>query len=126
MAELDFRELEVLARDLDAAGPKAAVATRQVVKRGAQKVKERLQREASGIKHAPGLPDAISYDVELRGDVIEAEIGPERGGAGSLALLYLGNSRLSSPPLPDPMLAGDEENEVLSEFIARIGEESLG
>lgn len=125
MAEWDFRELEVLARDLDAAGPKAAVATRQVVKRGAQKVKERLQREASGIKHAPGLPAAISYDVELRGDVIEAEIGPERGGAGSLALLYLGNSRLS-PPLPDPMLASDAENEVMSEFLARVGEESLG
>lgn len=125
MAEWDFRELEVLARDLDAAGPKAAVAARQVVKRGAQKVKERLQREASGIKHAPGLPAAITYDVELRGDVIEAEIGPERGGAGSLALLYLGNSRLS-PPLPDPMLASDAENEVMSEFLARVGEESLG
>ena len=122
---LDFADVVGFARDLDGAGAKVTLAARQVVKKGAVNVKKRLQSEASGVEHAPGLPRAISFDVELSGDEIVADIGPETGGAGSLALLYLGNSK-TGPRLPDPVLAADSEAEVMAGYLADAGVESVG
>lgn len=119
---LDFGDLEAFARDLDHQGAKVVLAQRQVVKKGALNVKTRLQAEAQGVAHAPGFPRAITFDVELKGDEITAEIGPEKGGAGSLALLYLGNSK-TGPRLPEPMLAADAEAEVMAEWLGKVAED---
>ena len=101
---LDFGDLEDFARELDHQGAKVVLAQRQVVKKGALNVKKRLQDEAQGVAHAPGFPRSITFDVELQGDELVAEIGPEKGGSGSLALLYLGNSKTGAR-LPEPMLS---------------------
>jgi len=119
---LDFGDIEAFAKDLDHQGAKVVLAQRQVVKKGALNVKTRLQAEAQGVAHAPGFPRAITFDVELKGDEITAEIGPEKGGAGSLALLYLGNSK-TGPRLPEPMLAADAEAEVMAEWLGKVAED---
>ena len=119
---LDFGDVEAFAKALDDQGAKVILAQRQVVKRGALNVKKRLQAEAQGVAHAPGFPRAITFDVELTGDEIVADIGPEKGGAGSLALLYLGNSK-TGPRLPEPMLAADTEAEVMAEWLGKVAED---
>ena len=119
---VDFGDVEAFAKDLDHQGAKVVLAQRQVVKRGALNVKKRLQAEAQGVAHAPGFPRAITFDVELTGDEIVADIGPEKGGAGSLALLYLGNSK-TGPRLPEPMLAADTEAEVMAEWLGKVAED---
>lgn len=119
---VDFGDVEAFAKALDDQGAKVILAQRQVVKRGALNVKKRLQAEAQGVAHAPGFPRAITFDVELTGDEIVADIGPEKGGAGSLALLYLGNSK-TGPRLPEPMLAADAEAEDMAEWLGKVAED---
>ena len=119
---MDFGDVEAFAKELGDLGAKVVVAQRQVVKKGALNGKTRLQAEAQGVAHAPGFPRAITFDVELKGDEITAEIGPEKGGAGSLALLYLGNSK-TGPRLPEPMLAADAEAEVMAEWLGKVAED---
>ena len=119
---MDFGDVEAFAKALDDQGAKVILAQRQVVKRGALNVKKRLQAEAQGVAHAPGFPRAITFDVELTGDEIVADIGPEKGGAGSLALLYLGNSK-TGPRLPEPMLAADAEAEDMAEWLGKVAED---
>jgi hypothetical protein len=130
VADIDLSDIEAFARDLDSAPAQAVLGVRKVVRKGAQNVKDRLRREASGVSHAPALPRDITYDVELQGDDVVAEIGPltKAGGgtgAGSLALLYLGNSR-TGPRLPEPMLAADAEAEVVADLLADMGLDALG
>ncbi len=119
---VDFGDVEAFAKALDDQGAEVVLAQRQVVKRGALNVKKRLQAEAQGVAHAPGFPRAITFDVELTGDEIVADIGPEKGGAGSLALLYLGNSK-TGPRLPEPMLAADAEAEVMLDYLGKVAED---
>ena len=119
---LDFGDLEDFARELDHQGAKVVLAQRQVVKKGALNVKKRLQDEAQGVAHAPGFPRSITFDVELQGDELVAEIGPEKGGSGSLALLYLGNSKTGAR-LPEPMLAADKEAEAMAEWLGKVAED---
>ncbi len=119
---IDFREVEEFAKDLGHQGAKVVLAQRQVVKKGALNVKRRLQAEAQGVAHAPGFPRAITFDVEIQGGEIVADIGPEKGDAGSLALLYLGNSK-TGPRLPEPMLAADAEAEVMADFLGKVAED---
>lgn len=113
-------DLDDLVADMDAAAVRVAAGTRSVVKKGAQVVKTRLQAEADGVRHAPSLPSAITYDVTSGPDGLDAEIGPTRGGTGSLAFLYFGNSK-TGPVLPDPVLAADAEADVVAEHLAALG-----
>ena len=113
---LDFGDVEAFAKALDDQGAKVVLAQRQVVKKGALNVKTRLQAEAQGVAHAPGFPRGITFDE------IVADIGPAKGGAGSLAFYWLGNSR-TGPVLPDPMLAADKEAEVMAEWLGKVAED---
>ncbi len=119
---LDFGDLEAFARDLDHQGAKVVLAQRAVVKKGALNVKKQLQTEADGHPHAARMPQAITFDVELDGKEIVADIGPEKGGVGSLAFYWLGNSR-TAPVLPDPMLAADKEAEAMAEWLGKVAED---
>lgn len=118
---MDISEVEAFARDLDDSAAKAILESRKVVKKGAVKVKDRLRREASGLRHAPRLPQAITFDVVFTGDEVVASIGPLAGGAGSLAFYYFGNSKVG-PSLPDPMLAAESEAEVMSEWLGKVAD----
>ena len=66
-----------------------------------------------GASRATSSPDGLS-----------ATVGPLRGHAGSLALLYFGNSK-TGPRLPDPMVAAVKESDVVEEYLGRLAEEIL-
>lgn len=125
MADFDFSEVEQLADSLKAAPRKAVVEARAVMQKGLLNVKQQLQREASGVKHAPGFSRTITYDTHETATAIVGEVGPVKGGAGSLALLYFGNSR-SGPRLPDPKIAVEAEAPTIAEFLAKVAGDSLG
>lgn len=102
--DVDTSDLDRLVSDLAFTQRTALAAIRPVMQRTMVDTKKDLQAEASGVSHAPQLPDSISYDTrELRTSIV-AEIGPKEGGVGSLALLYFGNSK-TGPRLKDPLFA---------------------
>ena len=119
---LDFGDLEAFARDLDHQGAKVVLAQRQVVKKGALNVKERLRKEAEGHPHAPRLPQSITYDVEIQVDEVVAEIGPEKGGTGSMIFYYIGIGT-QGPTLPEPQLAADAEAETMLDYLGKVAED---
>lgn len=120
--DVDTRELTALATDLGKVKGRAVKQIAAVVKKTMQDTKSTLQGEAEGVKHAPRFPRAISYDVSLTG--LAAEIGPEEGGAGSLALLYLGNSR-TGPRLKDPIFAMKRNAELAEPHFAKAAGDVL-
>ena len=119
MSDFDASELVDLEADLSSAFARTARKVEAVTSKGALNVKEQLQREARGIRHAPGLPATINYDLRTGSDFAEAEIGPREGGAGSLAFFYYGNSKIG-PQLPDPMIALEAEGEKYAEHLLRV------
>ena len=124
MADLDMTEVFKLADDL---GKVAEVANeaRKVIVKGALNIKEKMRSEAEGRPMAPGIPRAITYDTEIGADGISAEIGPVKGGAGSLAFYYYGNSKVG-PSIPDPQIALDAEAETTADYLGKVGESILG
>lgn len=118
MSLFDISELVALEGDLSSAAGRIVPEVKAVTSKGALNVKNQLQREAQGIRHAPGLPASINYETHVGLDFFEAEIGPREGGAGSLAFFYYGNSKIG-PQLPDPMIALEAEGEKFAEHIAK-------
>lgn len=118
MSLFDISELVALEGDLSSAAGRIVPGVKAVTSKGALNVKNQLQREAQGIRHAPGLPASINYETHAGLDFFEAEIGPREGGAGSLAFFYFGNSKIG-PQLPDPMIALEAEGEKYAEYIAK-------
>lgn len=116
MIEFDASELRALELDLGQVPTALAKDVNQVLKVGANKIKKNMRAEATGVQSAPAFPWAISYDSTVTADAVEYEIGPVKGGAGSLALLYLGNSN-SAPRLPDPKGILDREAVFIEKFI---------
>lgn len=116
---VDTSELDRLGADLAGAATRAAPQIVAVTTKGALNIKNELRSEAEGVKHAPALPASITYDVTKSALGVEAQIGPREGGAGSLALLYFGNSK-SGPRLPDPMGALEREAVRYVEALAAV------
>lgn len=120
----DASELIDLEAALSSAASRVIGKIEQVTSKGALNVKQQLQREAQGIRHAPRLPATIDYELRSGSDFAEAEIGPREGGAGSLAFFYYGNSKVG-PQLPDPMVALEAEGEKYGEHVARAGSDGM-
>ena len=88
--------------------PLIMTGARGVVAKGAVNVKTQMRREAQGVAHAPALPSAITFDLTVLPTTVGFEVGPVKGGAGSLALLYYGN-RNTGARLKDPAFALQRE-----------------
>lgn len=114
--DVDMSEFTKYADDLRRAGFKARPAIRPVVQKGGVVLKEQMRSEAEGVAHAPALPAAITFETTELRDGVRLEVGPREGGAGSLGLLYYGNSK-TGPVLKDPMFALRREAEVMVKHI---------
>lgn len=57
---------------------------RKAVEVGARNIKNEWRGRLSGARYLPGASRSISYDVDGSGTEVNAEIGPELGGQGSL------------------------------------------
>lgn len=106
----DTRAVKVeVARFAKAAGV-LPVQARAIMHTDGAALKRQLQSEAKGVAHAPGLPSAITFESGA-GRELFYEAGPVEGGAGSLALLYFGNSKTGSV-LKDPRFALERQANV--------------
>lgn len=75
-----------------------------------------LKQQASGHRHAGGLPGAMKGESILGG--LGYESGPEARGVGKLEnLYYFGSSRMA-PQIPDPVIALQAEAPVVERKIA--------
>lgn len=126
MAGLDMSEVERLARDLGrsaASSRRVLTATAHGAGRG---MKARMRQEAAGVQDGR-IAATIDYSVKATPAGFEVEAGPRRGGAGSLAFFYFGNSKMTSPLIADPIFTLRSEAvkteralvTALTEFLAR-------
>jgi hypothetical protein len=122
--DFDITDLRALEHDLTGATDRIFGQVDATTRKAALNVKNTMRDQAQGVRHAPALPSAITYDVRSGRDWVEAQIGPREGGAGSLALLYFGNSK-SGPRLPDPMTALDAEEPTYLEHLGQIAVQEL-
>lgn len=118
-AEFDVQGLRQLQRRLTLAGGRASkTRAKAIVSKAALEIKNQMKDEA---RHVQGgrVASAIDYDVNTDAGGITAEIGPEKGGPGSLAFFYYGNSKIG-PRIPDPMGALDQEIPSLKSYLSRL------
>lgn len=115
--DVDTSQLRSLAADLGKVRYSTVPKVAAIVKRTLNDTKKDLQAEASaGGASAGRLSSAITYDVTAAG--LGGEIGPVTGGAGSLALLYYGNSK-TGPVLKDPLFAMQRNAAKAEPFFAK-------
>jgi hypothetical protein len=96
-----YAEFEALAAELAGAPERLAALVPPVVSKGALNIKNDWRANASGNAHAPHYPASITYDMDVRADAVEAEIGPDKdkkqGALGNI--LEFGTSK--NPPHND-------------------------
>lgn len=103
---IDTSELDAFAQELGKAGAVTQKGVRAVISKGALNIKKQQQAEMRRSRYFAMVAPTISYDIRevsaFGGGVVEAEIGPVKGGAGSLAnIAYFGTSR-GGGNVPDP------------------------
>lgn len=116
MTTLDVTDVVKVARDLTVGAAKLTPSLVPVLRKAGQNIKDGAARDAAGHPYFKGMGAAWSYDLTV-GSGVGIEVGPEKGGAGSLALAYFGNSK-TGPVLPDPVHLLEEEAPRLEEFAA--------
>lgn len=88
-------ELRAFAADLGKISSKALPETDEVLKKGAQNIKDDLVAEARGSTHFKGMAGSISYDSMYGIGHAKYEIGPDKGRRGGALgnIAYFGTSR---------------------------------
>ena len=120
----DFSELRKLATDLRNAGNVVRSEARAVVSKGALNIKNQMRDEAK--RRHYDFSHRISYDLKVGPDSIEAEIGPETGGVGSLAgIAYFGGVNGGGGTVPDPLGALEAEAPNVERYLAELAEKAL-
>lgn len=92
---IDSSELRVLEQNLGRASSDVLQQADEVLKKGAQNVKEELAADASTSPHFKTLAGAMSYDSDYRPGQAAYEVGPDKSRrGGSLGnIYYFGTSR---------------------------------
>lgn len=120
---IDTSEVAALAADLGRVSAKVQRAAQGVIEKGANNIKRQMVSEAEGSRHFR-LARTISYDMSLAG--MQAEIGPTRGGAGSLAgIAYFGGINGGGGTIPDPEGALLAEAPNVERYLLQIVGEAL-
>lgn len=77
-------DLYSLARDLGDVPAQTAPFARKAVEVSARNIKDSIRNAYQGAYRLPGAARSISYDMKESRGGVEAEIGPQLGGQGSL------------------------------------------
>jgi hypothetical protein len=94
MALIDVSQVNALAQKLAASPLKKHALVAAAVKKGAQNIKEAIADDLKESSNRAIREIPIHYDMKSDGVLIEADIGPESGGAGDLAnIAFFGTSR---------------------------------
>ena len=101
---------------------------KKVVGKGSLNIKRDWQRRWSGLEHAGGLPRTINYDVDVKGTLIDGEVGPnlDRGGQAPLGG-FLENEYGTpwSAPRPAGQPALDAEEPRFVAAVEKLGVDLL-
>lgn len=91
---IDAGELTAFGRRAAAAHAKASIEVAKAVKKGAQNVKDAIQKDVSGSGNAAIRRVAIGYELGTTGSSVYADVSPREGGASSLAnIAFFGTAR---------------------------------
>ena len=94
MPTIDVSQVEDLAKALAAVPLRSQALVAAAVKHGAQNIKQSVSEDLQSSRNHAFRRIRIHYDMQERGPVVESDIGPEQGGASSLAnLAFFGTSR---------------------------------
>ena len=94
MPTIDVSQVKDLAKGLAAVPLRSQALVAAAVKHGAQNIKQSVSEDLQSSRNHAIRRIRIHYDMQERGPVVEADIGPEQGGASSLAnLAFFGTSR---------------------------------
>jgi hypothetical protein len=122
---VDASELRALIADLREAPQLVRREARAVISKGALNIKDQMRDEVAKSRHFR-FAHTVSYDLKVAGDTIEAEIGPETGGVGSLAgFAYFGGVNGGGGTVPDPQGALDAEAPNVEKYLAELAEKAL-
>lgn len=118
--QIDMSEVRSAAADLRAGGLKAARQAGPVVAASAKAIEAQLKAEA-------GQSSTLNFSADISFDLLDgglaAEIGPVRGGKGSLANIgYFGGSNGGGGTIPDPIGALEAEAPTFADAIAELAE----
>lgn len=107
---VDLTEVRILANDLADAPNRIVAAVEPVVSKGALNIKKDAVRLITGHPRSRHYPRTISYDIEINGREICAEIGPDKermqGALGNI--LEFGTSNNAPIPHLGPALILEE------------------
>ena len=123
---VDASELRALIADLREAPQLVRREARAVISKGALNIKNQMRDEVAKSRHFR-FAHTVSYDLKVAGDTIEAEIGPETGGVGSLAgFAYFGGVNGGGGTVPDPQGALDAEAPNVEKYLDALVSKALG
>lgn len=118
----DASELTAFGDRLLAKGVARRAAITMAVKKGAQNVKNDLREDLSGSGNKAFRRIPITYEVKESAGRVTAEIGPSKGGAGSLAnIAFFGTTKGGGTH--DFYKHGEKELPKLAEHVAKAAVE---
>lgn len=91
---VDTSEVKAFAAKLQAAPERKRRRVSMIVKKAAQNVKTTTRADLTSSGNAAFRHIPISYEMQDRGSVVEADVAPDDGGAGNLAnLAFFGTAK---------------------------------
>lgn len=115
---VDNGDVRRLLRELESIPTEVLPAVRGVVQRGAFNIKNDWRDRWKGMSHLPALHAAVTYDTEVYGGGVRAQIGPDKrrrqGPLGNIA--EFGTPKNAPHPGGGPALAAEEPK-----FLAELG-----
>lgn len=116
-AEFDLSGLDRLTADLAAVGVEALPFVRQAIQGTALGVKKSWQAKVTGSRGLTGLANAVTYDTEVKGGTVTAEIGYDKSRPQG----PLGNiSEFGSPTHPPRGYGAAALQENTDDFVRGI------
>jgi hypothetical protein len=122
---VDVSQLRKLTADLRAHSRATPAKLPPIVAKGALNIKTQWRSGWSGIRHAPYLPQSITYETRTSTRAVEAEIGPDEGiGQGWLGrVIHFGGAH--SGPHPVGFAALDAEEPRFESAVQKLVDDLL-
>jgi hypothetical protein len=125
---VDLSDLLNLRDDLQFSADEAVKQLKPVVSKGALNIKRQWAKEWGALgHHITDLPKTIDYDIDVTGDMISAEIGPNKDEEGTQAPLgnLIAYGSLHSAPHPSDANALAAEEPRFLDNVGDVAEQLL-